>query len=153
MRKKITGHAEESNRGWMELEPIATVEATSEDPLFPLESAFDGTTGTGWRASESGEQKVRVVFDQPVSLRRIELRFEETQSERTQEFSLRWLPAGEGRPTEIARQQWNFSPGGSTSEVEDYRVDLKEVSALELWIQPDISRREAFATLASLRLA
>jgi hypothetical protein len=36
-------------------------------------------------------------------------------------------------------QQWNFSPAGSTTEVEDYAVSLQGVSALELAIQPDIT--------------
>jgi hypothetical protein len=54
--------------------------------------------------------------------------------------------------TEIVRQQWNFSPAGSTTEMEDYVVDLEAVSVLELAIQPDLSRRQAVATLASWRL-
>jgi hypothetical protein len=54
---------------------------------------------------------------------------------------------------EIVRQQWNFSPAGSGSEVEDYEVDLDGVSALELAIKPDLARGEAPATLASWRVA
>ena len=33
---------------------------------------------------------------------------------------------------EVVRQQWNFSPDGSTAESEDYAIDLKRVSILEL---------------------
>ena len=54
---------------------------------------------------------------------------------------------------EIVRQQWNFSPAGSTTEIEQYAVDLDAVSVLELSIQPDLSRREAVATLASWRVS
>jgi hypothetical protein len=51
------------------------------------------------------------------------------------------------------RQQWNFSPAGSTLEVEDYRVELNGVVMLELSIKPDIGGLEAIASLASWRVA
>jgi hypothetical protein len=47
------------------------------------------------------------------------------------------------------RQQWNYSPAGSRTEIEEYEVDLDAVSVLELAIRPDLHRREAVATLAS----
>ena len=53
---------------------------------------------------------------------------------------------------EIVRQQWNFSPPGSTTEIEDYAVSLDAASVLELAIVPDLRRREAVATLASWRV-
>ena len=154
MRKRIVGLHQtrpggESDEDWLDLEQIATVEVTSEDPSFPIESAFASEDGPGWRASERGEQQIRIIFDQPVSLHRIHLRFHESESERTQEFTLRWSPATGGSSIEIVRQQWNFSPAGSTTEIEQYVVDLDAVSILELAIQPDKSRREAVATLAS----
>jgi hypothetical protein len=157
MRKRIAAphHARqsgESHQGWVDLERVATVEVTSEDPRFPIESAFGSEDGPGWRASQEGEQQIRIIFDQSVSLHQIRLRFDEAESERTQEFILRWAPAVDSPATEIVRQQWNFSPAGSTREIENYAVDLKGVSVLELTIQPDISRRGAVATLASLRL-
>jgi hypothetical protein len=83
---------------------------------------------------------------------RIRLSFEERERERTQEFTLSWCPAA-GGCGEIVRQQWNFSPGGSTSEIEDYAVSLEAVSALELQIEPDIVRKDAVATLAMWRIA
>jgi hypothetical protein len=113
---------------------------------------FSPGGGPGWRASQKGEQKIRIIFDEPMSLQRIQLRFHETESERTQEFTVRWSSAGGGPPQEIVRQQWNFSPTGSTTEVEDYTIDLKAVSLLELAIQPDIARHEAVASLAACRL-
>ncbi len=157
MRKRIVGlhsarQAGELDQGWLDLEQIATVEVTSEDPSFPVESAFDSRDGTGWRAAEKGEQHIRIIFDEPVSLRRIHLRFHEAQYERMQEFFIRWSPSTGGQPREIVRQQWNFSPAGSTTEIEDYMVDLAAVSVLELIIQPDVNGHEAVATLAICRL-
>jgi hypothetical protein len=62
------------------------------------------------------------------------------------------LSAAGGPEKEIVRQQWNFSPAGSTTEIEDYAVDLDGISVLELAIQPDVGRRDAVATLAVCRL-
>jgi hypothetical protein len=73
--------------------------------------------------------------------------------ERTQEFVLRWSPDGGRTFREIVRQQWNFSPPNATSEVEDYRVDLSDVTVLELVIAPAISRGTARASLKSLRVS
>ena len=156
MRKRIVGphHAKQSqsDKGWLDLEQIATVEVTSEDPSFPIEYAFVSNDGPGWRASEGGEQQIRIIFDKPVSIHRMELRFHEVDCERTQEFILRWSSESGGSSTKIVRQQWNFSPTGSTTEIEHYVVDLDAVSVLELAIRPDLRRPEAVASLASLRL-
>jgi len=55
-------------------------------------------------------QTIRLIFDEPQSLRRIALVFEETEIERTQDFVLRWSGDCGGSFQEIVRQQWNFSP-------------------------------------------
>ncbi|HET7207858.1 MAG TPA: hypothetical protein VFI95_14880 [Terriglobales bacterium] len=54
---------------------------------------------------------------------------------------------------EIVRQQWNFSPPETISEVEIYKGELSHVTVLELKITPDISGGIARATLKSLRLS
>ena len=51
------------------------------------------------------------------------------------------------------RQQWNFSPANTTREIEEYHVELSEVTVLELVIVPDISRGAARASLKSLRVS
>ena len=158
MRKRIVpspnlmGRSGDSEQGWLDLQQIATVEVTSEDPSFPIEAAFSFEPGPGWRAAEAGEQHVRIIFDHPTPIRRIQLHFVETTVERTQEFTLRSSESG-GPMKEIVRQQWNFSPTGSTHEVEDYHVVLEEVSALELAIKPDLSCQKAAAGLAMWRVA
>jgi hypothetical protein len=57
----------------------------------------------GWRASQTGDQEIRIIFDTPLWVRHIQLRFQEAVSERTQEFSLRWSPAGGKVSNEIVR--------------------------------------------------
>ena len=128
------------------------MEVTSEDPRFPIESALGTTDGPGWRAAQGGEQEIRIIFDKPVSVHRMELRFHEADCERTQEFIVRWSSESGGPATEIVRQQWNFSPTGSTTEIESYVVDLDAVSVLELTIRPDLRRPEAVASLESWRV-
>jgi hypothetical protein len=141
----------EPSDNWLDMERIASVQVTSEDPAFPIESVFGN--GEGWRAAAEGEQVIRLVFDKPQTLHRIWLRFSEREISRTQQYTLRWSVPGSQTFHEIARQQWNFSPGASTEELEDYRVDLNGVSTLELTIQPEITAGKAIATLAGWRIA
>jgi hypothetical protein len=137
---------------WIDLAQVATVEVTSEDPSFPIESVFESGGAAGWRASQKGPQQLRLIFDQPLSLRRIQLRFLEPERERTQEFVIRWSSANGGHSKEIVRQQWNFSPAGSTSELEEYDVNLEDVASLELMIVPDVTHNDALATLSAWRV-
>jgi hypothetical protein len=157
MRKSVidpvTIHPEQrSEQQWLELEQMAQVEVTSEDPNFPIESALASGKGPGWRAGEKGKQIIRIIFDKPRPLRRIRLEFSETEIERTQEFTLQWSAELGGPFRDIVRQQWSFSPHGSTSEVEDYQVDLDSVSVLELALRPDLTPGNAFATLGKWRV-
>jgi hypothetical protein len=156
MRKRIvTPTSERIPRGQacLDLELTAVVEVTSEDKDFPVESAFNSEDARGWRAAEPGRQMIRLIFDEPQSLRRICLVFEDSETERTQEFVLRWSPDGGRSVKEIVRQQWNFSPAGSTREVEDYEFELSNVTLLELAITPDMSGGLAPASLKSLCLS
>ena len=155
MRKRIVGDRPETidkRRGWMNLEDLATVEVTSETPEFPIEGAVTSNGEAGWRAAGSGIQRIRLLFDNPVSVQHIQLRFDEPNRERMQEFTLRWSSAREGATRNIVRQQWNFNPAGSTVEVEEYAVNLKEVSVVELVVDPDVGHGIAPATLTSWRL-
>jgi hypothetical protein len=78
------------DEGWLDLDRAAVVEVTSEEKEYPVESALVAGETRGWRAAESGTQTIRLIFDQPQRLTRIALVFEETETERTQEFVLRW---------------------------------------------------------------
>jgi hypothetical protein len=157
MRKHIINATELNSSGtseeWLNLEEIARVEVSSEDSRYPIESAFKHGESPGWRASQPREQTIRLLFDEPVEIRQISLRFSEPQVERTQQFTLRWANSQTGPFREIVRQQWNFNPRNSTMEVEDYKVDLHHVLALELTIDPDLGKNQAFAALVDWRLA
>jgi hypothetical protein len=152
MRKSQFNSSLRDSPAWMDLEQIAQVAVTSEDPTHPIECVFRGES-PGWRAGGKGEQTIRLIFDTPQRLTRVWLRFVETEIERTQEFLLRWWPEKDGPAREIVRQQFNFSPQGATTEAEDYHVDVDGVRILELTINPEIGRGTAIATLAEWRTA
>jgi hypothetical protein len=156
MRKRITNHGTEnvssSNRQWLNVEHLAQIEVSSEDAAHPIESALIPNGGTGWRAGQPGQQTVRLLFDEPQVVKHIRLLFQEDERERTQQFVLRWSSDGGQSYREIVRQQYNFSPPGSSTECEDYDVDLDRVTTLELTIVPDISGAPVCASLAQLRL-
>ena len=157
MRKQMISSGSEFaprlDDAWLDLERLAKVEVTSESAEHPIESALIPGAGLGWRAAQPGKQTIRLIFDHPLSLGRILLRFDEMERGRTQEFVLRWLPEGDQSPREIVRQQYTFSPPTTNQESEDYRVNLNGVTALELEIVPDISGGDASASLAQMRLA
>ena len=156
MRKRIIGHVQEAaslEQGWLSVEELAEVEITSEDAAHPIESALLPGGTLGWRAAEAGNQTIRLLFNHPQQLRRIWMNFVEPQTERTQEYVLRWSSDGGQSFREIVRQQWHFSPPSTTNEMEDYHVELPPITTLELSIIPDISGGTAFASLAQLRLA
>jgi hypothetical protein len=137
----------------LDIDGLVQVEISSENADHSIECALLPGRSSGWRAAQPGEQTIRLVFTHPQRLRRIWLNFIERATERTQEYVLRWSPDGGKVYHEIVRQQWNFSPQGSTAETEDHRVDLRAVTVLELTITPDTSGGEACASLAQLRLA
>ena len=156
MRKRIINQSTESvslsNQQWLNVEQLAQVEVSSEDAAHPIESALIPSTGPGWLAGQPGQQTVRLLFDAPQMVKHIRLLFKEDGHERTQQFVLRWSSDGGQSYREIVRQQYNFSPPGSTRECEDYDVQLDRVTALELTIVPDISGTPVRASLAQLRL-
>jgi hypothetical protein len=156
MRKRLvdaSGRRSVAEESWLDLEAMTQVELTSEDPACPIEGALLPNDLPGWRAAAPGTQSIKLLFHQPQQLRRILLRFEEPANSRTQEFVLRWSPDGGRSSRDLVRQQYTFSPDGSTSEVEDLHVDLRSVTELELTIIPDQGRDQAHACLAEWRLA
>jgi len=99
MRKRIIhpgtqGASPDDYQGWLDVEHLVQVELTSEDAEHPIESALIMNAGSGWRAQQPGEQTIRLLFDKPHRISRIQLLFQEDERERTQEFVLRWSRDG-----------------------------------------------------------
>lgn len=157
MRKRLItptqGTVRSHGKGWLDVERAAMVEITSEEKDYPVESAFASEEAQGWRAAEPGPQTIRLIFDQPQRLKLISLVFEENEISRAQEFVFRWSSDSGTSFREIVRQQWNFSPPETATEVEEYQVDLANVTVLELIIVPNMGGGTARASLKSLRLS
>src|SRR5712692_10274531 len=136
MRKRVITPIPQSiqphDEGWLDLDRAASVEVTSEEKDYGIESALVSGETRGWRAASPGTQTIRLIFDQAQRLRHVSLVFEENEIKRTQEFVLRWSPDGGRSFREIVRQQWNFSPPDTVREVEEYQVELSDVTVLEL---------------------
>ena len=167
MRKQMMDEgAKTAERGgtaagdWIDLEAVAAVEISSEEQRCPIERALglgtDREVCTGWRAATTGPQTIRLRFDRPTEIHRIYLHFVEGAKERSQEFSVH-AGSTEGELREVVRQQFAFSPNGATEEVEDYRVDLKNVRVFELRVDPDRAhdpkQSREYASLVRLKVA
>lgn len=157
MRKRLISTIVKSDveRGhdWLDLGQAAVVEVTSEADGFAIEGALLSDGQRSWRASVPGIQTIRLLFDHPQTIRVIRLVFNEEEVARTQEFVLRWLPHGADVWRDVVRQQWNFSPPNTIDEYEEYNVELPSAAALELSINPDISRGGARASLKKLQVS
>lgn len=137
---------------YLALDQLAEVSVSSEDANYPVEGALVEGAGPGWRAATPGEQRMRIHFIDPRDLTRIHLVVEDANTERVQEFVIRWS-ADRGHTFEtVVRQQFTFSPSGATRQTETYEVHLSGLTDLEISIVPDISNQPCVATLTRLAL-
>ena len=147
IRKKVINKTERPDEDWVDLSQCAAFEVTSEEAGSPLENALN-PDAQKWVAATPGEQIIRLTFDEPQNVSKIYLLFEETAQVRSQEFVLSWQQAGQPEWREIVRQQFNFSPSGTTVERENFKVSLERASALQLLIVPGKKWRRTRLALA-----
>jgi len=141
--------------GQIDIAAVATVLVTSEDPGHPVDYAFDDQRGPGgsrWQAGEPGEQTVILAFDTPQTIRRVVLEVEEPEVVRTQELQLTVSCDGGQTYRELVRQEYNFTPPGTTFEREDWTVMAEGVTHLRFWVKPDKGDKSCRATITSLAL-
>jgi len=141
--------------GEIDIAGVATVQVTSESLEHPIDLAFDphrGPGGTRWIAGEPGEQTVTLAFDAPQKINQILLEVEEPEVARTQELQLCLSRDGGRTYRELLRQEFNFSPDGTTFEREQWTVSTEAVTHLRLVIRPDKGDKSCRATLTSLVL-
>ena len=150
-----SGAAPAPTPGEIDIAAVATVLVTSEAAEHPVDHAFDGHRGPGgsrWVAGEPGEQAVILAFDAPQAIRRVVLEVEEPEVARTQELQLAVSTDGGRTYRELLRQEYNFSPPGTTFEREDWAVTAEGVTHLRLVIRPDKGGKPCRATITSLVL-
>lgn len=141
--------------GEIDIAATATVYVTSEDPAYPIEHAFDrrrGPGGSRWVAAEVGEQTLLLAFDTPQMIDQISVEIEETDVSRTQELRLAVSRDGAQSYRELRRQDYTFSPPGTTFEREDWAVLAEGVTHLQLCLKPDKGGQPCRATLTALVL-
>lgn len=157
MEKRILGSdsaAEKSPQvDGLDLAALSDVEVSSENPDYPIEAALLPGFEQGWRAGTPGQQSIRLLFKQPQHIQTVKIAFTESHVARTQQYVLRISQDNGESFQEIVRQQWNFSPNGSTSAAETHRLTAAGVDIVELLINPDIANPNVFATLQSLRVS
>jgi len=128
---------------------------TSESHDHPVDHAFDGRRGPGasrWVPAAEGEQTLVVAFDTPQELRHIRLEVEEREVPRQQEVEVAVSQDGGQSYRVLRRQEYNFSPPGTTFEAEDWDVAEQGVTHLRLKIKPDKGSRPCRASITSLSL-
>ena len=141
--------------GEIDIAAVATVLVTSEAPEHPVDFAFDhhrGPGGNRWIAGEPGEQTLILAFDAPQAIRRVALEVEEPEVARTQELQLAISTDGGRTYRELVRQEYNFSPPGTTFEREDWAVMAEGATHLRLIIRPDKGDKPCRASVTSLVL-
>ena len=135
---------------------LATVFVTSEDPDHPIEYAFDAEEGPGasrWIAGVPGQQTVILAFDLPQAIRKVRLEVEERDTSRTQEVDLSVSDDGGQTYRHVLRQEYNFSPPGTTMEREEWPLSADGITHVRLRIKPDKGDRPCRATLTSFAVS
>jgi hypothetical protein len=103
-------------------------------------------------AAAEGEQTLVLAFDTPQALRGVRLEVEECEVSRQQEVELSVSNDGGQTYRVLRRQEYNFSPPGTTFEAEDWEVAEDGVTHLRLRIKPDKGGRPCRASITSLVL-
>jgi hypothetical protein len=91
-----------------------------------------------------------VAFDAPEAVGRVILEVEEPEVVRTQELQLAISSDGGRTYRDVLRQEYNFSPPGTTFEREDWAVSAAGATHLRLQVKPDKGDKPCRATLTSL---
>ena len=138
------------------LAEIATAFVTSEAIGHPVEYIFDGQQGPGstrWVAGTSGEQTLVLAFDRPQPLHEIGIEIEERDIARTQELDVSLSSDGGETFKEIVRQEYTFSPPGTSFERETWTVHTEPVTHVRLRIKPHKGGGPAPATMTALTVS
>ncbi len=158
LRKHILAErptAPASPREEKDIAALATVLVTSEAADHPIDNVFDtqrGPGGSRWVAAAPGEQVLILAFDAAQTIRQVSLEIEELEVSRTQELELS-VSADDGQTyRELHRQEYTFSPPGTTFEREDWAVTAEGITHLQLRIKPDKGGKPCRATLTSLAI-
>ena len=106
-----------------------------------------------WSSDCPGEQMIEIRFRHPTTVSRLRLVSCEAEQSRTQKLAI-WASSRRGeRHREVLRQQVDFSPSGAREHVEEYALQLEDVSVLQVRIVPSIDGQRAVARISELHVA
>ena len=144
LRKRIATQPEEvkNQKEWRILDLLNNAEViiTSEAESHPVDNLVDGSRGRGssqWIAGISGPQVLIFNFDTPQHITEIVYEIEETKDTRTQEILLEASSDAGEKYRELVRQEYNFSPSGSTFQKEIVTVNIPGITNIKMTIKPD----------------
>lgn len=152
---KATPPKSQAGTGEIDIAAVASVVVTSESPNHPVDNAFDRNRGPGaseWVAEDPGEQSIVLAFDSPQAIRRIAIEVEEKKVARSQEIQVLISRDHEFTYDQLLHQGFNFSPPGTSFEREQWQVDLKGITHLQVRIMPDTAGKSCHARLTTLDL-
>ena len=156
LRKQLLQPVESHGSGGeISIADTAIVLVTSELPDHPIDHIGDGQRGPGstrWIAEQSGDQTVVLVFDTARNVDTVSLEIEEREVSRTQELTLATSRDGGQTYREVLRQEFNFSPSGTTFEHEEWRLAAEGITNLRVWIRPDKGGKPCRVSMTSLVL-
>ena len=141
--------------GEKDIAALATVWVTSEATDYPVDNVFDNRRGPGgsrWVAGAPGPQRLLLAFDVPQTLRLLHLEVEEREVSRTQEIQVAISQDGGHTYQTLLRQEYTFSPPGTTFEREAWAIPAEGVTHLQLVITPDKGGAPCYAILTTLAL-
>jgi hypothetical protein len=134
-------------RRWVDLDGAADVTIVAGGRRTPRSST------KVWTTECSGEQTIEIRFHRPTPVRRVRLVSTEYRQSRTQETTV-WASLQRGeRHREIVRRQFRFSPSGATEDIEEYVVELEQVSAIHVRLVPSVDGQSAVARVSELHVA
>src|SRR5438067_1736088 len=121
-------------RGWM-------IRMSLQDPVFwpTCQLAWDMHADANNAPVAAAMPFVGGPLDHPLSLNHISLEVEERGVERRQELWLEVSCDGGRTYREMLRQEYNFSPPGTTFEREDWALRAEGVTRLRVRIKPDMA--------------
>ncbi|MES4786106.1 MAG: hypothetical protein C4294_10090, partial [Nitrospiraceae bacterium] len=97
-------------------------------------------------------QSLVLAFDTARTLHKVSLEVEEPDVSRTQELALSISHDGGQTYREVLRQEYNFSPPGTSFEHEEWHIPAEGVTNLWVWIRPDKGGKPCRASITSLVL-
>lgn len=139
----------------LDIPALATILVTSEDAAHPVDYIFSPQheqKRQGWVAEAPGEQCLILDFDKPQTLRCISIVIHEEERARSQELTVSVSDDGGKTYRHLFRQEFNFSPPGTTCEKESWTVSENHVTHLCFWIKPDKGGGDAKARMTSVIL-